>query len=55
MRQLVLGVRWGAAANSDTLYYLRSQPPPDTIWAAFGIGRAEFPMLAQSWLGQAAM
>jgi uncharacterized protein (DUF849 family) len=50
MFQLVLGVRWGAAANPETLFYLRSQLPPDAVWAAFGIGRGEFPMLAQSWL-----
>jgi len=50
MFQLVLGVRWGSAANSDTLFYLQSQLPRDAIWAAFGIGKAEFPMLAQSFL-----
>jgi uncharacterized protein (DUF849 family) len=48
--QLVLGVRFGAAANPETLFYLRSQLPKDTLWAAFGIGRQEFPMLAQAWL-----
>jgi uncharacterized protein (DUF849 family) len=48
--QIVLGVRFGAPANPATLFYLSSQLPPDSIWAAFGIGRTEFPMLAQSWL-----
>ena len=48
--QLVLGVRWGAAANPATLAYLVGQLPHDCIWAAFGIGRAEFPMLAQAFL-----
>jgi uncharacterized protein (DUF849 family) len=48
--QLVLGVRYGAVANPETLFYLRSQLPPDAIWAAFGIGRMAFPMLAQAFL-----
>jgi uncharacterized protein (DUF849 family) len=48
--QLVLGVKFGAAANPETLLYLRSQLPENCIWAAFGLGRAAFPMLAQAWL-----
>jgi uncharacterized protein (DUF849 family) len=48
--QLVLGVRFGSAANPETLFYLRSQLPPDCIWAAFGLGRMAFPLLAQAWL-----
>jgi uncharacterized protein (DUF849 family) len=48
--QLVLGVRFGAAANPETLFYLRSQLPENCTWAAFGLGRAAFPMLAQAWL-----
>ncbi|MES1202711.1 MAG: 3-keto-5-aminohexanoate cleavage protein [Pseudomonadota bacterium] len=50
MIQLVLGVRFGAPADPATLHYLVSQLPPDSIWGAFGIGRQEFPMLAQTWL-----
>ena len=48
--QLVLGVRWGAAADPATLAYLVGQLPQNCVWAAFGIGRAEFPMLAQAFL-----
>ncbi|WP_448955425.1 3-keto-5-aminohexanoate cleavage protein [Labrys neptuniae] len=48
--QIVLGVRFGAPADPATLFYLSSQLPPDSIWAAFGIGRQEFPLLAQAWL-----
>lgn len=48
--QLVLGVRFGAAADPATLFYLASQLPPDSIWGAFGIGREAFPILAQAWL-----
>jgi uncharacterized protein (DUF849 family) len=50
MVQMVLGVRFGAVANPATMSYLVSQLPEGTEWAAFGIGRAAFPMLAQAWL-----
>ena len=48
--QIVLGVRYGAIATPQTMMYLRSLLPPDSCWAAFGIGRWEFPMLAQALL-----
>jgi uncharacterized protein (DUF849 family) len=48
--QFVLGVRYGATAEPETLLYLASRLPPGSIWAAFGIGRHEFPILAQSFL-----
>ncbi len=50
MVQMVLGVRFGAVANPATMAYLVSQLPEGTQWAAFGIGRAAFAMLAQAWL-----
>lgn len=50
MFQLVLGVRFGAAPNIETISYLVSQLPKDRIWAAFGIGRYAFPVLAMSYL-----
>lgn len=50
MVQMVLGVRFGAVANPATMSYLVSQLPEGTQWAAFGIGRMAFPMLAQAWL-----
>jgi len=46
----VLGVKYGFSASPETLMYARNQLPAGAIWAAFGIGRAEFPMVAQSWL-----
>lgn len=48
--QIVLGVRYGFASTPATLAYARSLLPPDAMWAAFGIGRMEFPMLAQAFL-----
>jgi uncharacterized protein (DUF849 family) len=48
--QIVLGVRYGAIPNPETLFYFVSQLPKDCIWAAFGIGRHEFTLLAQAFL-----
>ena len=50
MIQMVLGVPFGAMANPQTLFYLVSQLPENSVWSAFGVGRHEFPMLAQAWL-----
>lgn len=48
--QLVLGVRYGAVADPQTLAYYAARLPADALWAAFGIGRMAFPMVAQAWL-----
>ena len=48
--QIVLGVRYGAPANPATLAYLVSQLPTPCHWAAFGIGRRAFPVLALAFL-----
>jgi len=50
MVQMVLGVRFGAVANPETMAFLVSQLPQGTQWAAFGIGKMAFPMLAQAFL-----
>ncbi len=50
MMQIVMGVRYGILPNPQSLMYLTSQLPEDAVWAAFGIGRHEFPILAQSFL-----
>ncbi|QBR01978.1 3-keto-5-aminohexanoate cleavage protein [Paraburkholderia pallida] len=46
----VTGVKYGFAASPETLLYARGLLPPGAIWSAFGIGRFEFPMVAQAWL-----
>jgi len=46
----VMGVKYGLNTDPATLLYLRDQLPKDAIWAAFGIAKAEFPIVAQSWL-----
>jgi uncharacterized protein (DUF849 family) len=48
--QLCLGIPWGAPYDSETMAYQKAQLPKDAIWAAFGIGRNEFPAVAQAVL-----
>jgi uncharacterized protein (DUF849 family) len=48
--QLVLGVKWASPAEPSTMSYLKSLLPSDAIWASFGIGRMQMPMLAQAVL-----
>jgi uncharacterized protein (DUF849 family) len=47
---IVMGVKYGFASLPETVFYAKSILPPGALWSAFGIGRAEFPMLAQTWL-----
>lgn len=46
----VLGVKYGFAATPETIFYSRNMLPTGAQWSAFGIGRAEFPIVAQAWL-----
>ncbi|QBR00652.1 3-keto-5-aminohexanoate cleavage protein [Paraburkholderia pallida] len=46
----VMGVKYGFAATPETLQYARNFLPHGAAWSAFGIGRAEFPIVAQAWL-----
>jgi uncharacterized protein (DUF849 family) len=46
--QLCLGIPWGAPGNTQTMAYQVGELPKNAIWAAFGIGRNQFPMLAQA-------
>ena len=50
MWTFVTGVKYGFNASPETLIYARSLLPAGAIWSAFGIGRSEFPMVAQAWL-----
>ncbi len=47
---LVLGVKYGFDASPETMIYARNLLPKGAVWTGFGIGRAEFPMVAQAWL-----
>lgn len=48
--QFCLGIPWGAAADAETLSYLKSRIPENGRWAAFGIGRMQMPIVAESVL-----
>jgi uncharacterized protein (DUF849 family) len=48
--QFVLGVKWGAPADSRTLLYMRDLLPPQAAWAALGSGRLQMPVVAQCTL-----
>ena len=48
--QIVMGVKYGAAATPETLMYMKSLLPADAVWAAFGLGRMAFQIVAQSFL-----
>lgn len=46
--QFCLGIPWGAAADAETLAYMKSRVPAGSKWAGFGIGRMQMPMAAQA-------
>lgn len=48
--QICLGIPWGAPATPETMLAMRDQLPAGAIWAGFGIGSAQFPMVAQAVL-----
>jgi len=48
--QLCLGIPWAAEADTESLLALRNKLPADANWAAFGIGRMQMPIVAQSVL-----
>ena len=48
--QLCLGIFWGAPATTATMLAMRDMLPAGSLWAAFGIGPHQFPMVAQAVL-----
>jgi uncharacterized protein (DUF849 family) len=46
----VLGVKYGFDASARTMMYARDLLPAGAQWTGFGLGRQEFPMVAQAWL-----
>ena len=48
--QLCLGISYGAPSTPETMMAMRNNLPPGAIWSAFGIGRAQFPFVAQTVL-----
>ena len=47
---IVMGVKYGFASLPETVFYAKSILPAGAMWSAFGIGRFEYPMLAQTLL-----
>jgi uncharacterized protein (DUF849 family) len=48
--QLCLGIKYGAPATSEAMQAMRDALPPGSHWSAFGLGRMQMPMVAQSVL-----
>jgi 3-dehydrocarnitine:acetyl-CoA trimethylamine transferase len=48
--QLCLGVPGNAPADTETMIALRDMLPRGAVWSAFGVSRAEMPMVAQAVL-----
>jgi uncharacterized protein (DUF849 family) len=48
LMQLCLGIAWGAPATAEGMIAMKSLLPTGALWSAFGISRAQFPMVAQS-------
>jgi uncharacterized protein (DUF849 family) len=48
--QFVLGIKWGAPADTRTIAYMRDLLPANAMWAALGTGRLEMPVMAQTAL-----
>lgn len=50
MFQLCHGIPWGAPADTTTMKAMVENLPDDAVWAGFGIGRMQMPMVAQAVL-----
>ncbi len=48
--QICLGIPWGAGADTETMAAMKHALPHDAMWAGFGIGRTQMPMVAQAVL-----
>ena len=50
MFQFCLGIPWGADDDAETMIYMRDRLPKNAHWSAFGVGRMQIPVAAQSLL-----
>ena len=46
--QICLGIPWAADASAEIMTTMRNQLPDGAVWAAFGISRHNFPMMAEA-------
>jgi uncharacterized protein (DUF849 family) len=50
MFQFCLGIPWGAPADTVSMKAMKDNLPEGAVWAGFGIGRMQMPMVAQAML-----
>ena len=50
LASLVLGVKYGFAADTQSMLFAKSRLPEGVAWTGFGVGRHAYPMLAQSFI-----
>ena len=50
MFQFCLGIPWGAPADTISMKAMKDNLPEGAVWAGFGIGRMQMPMVAQAML-----
>ncbi|MCM2676380.1 3-keto-5-aminohexanoate cleavage protein [Alkalicoccobacillus plakortidis] len=48
MYQFCLGIPWGAAADAETIEYMRNRIVEGASWSAFGIGRMQLPIVIEA-------
>lgn len=48
--QFAMGIKYGWDATPSALHYAYNQLAPGSIWSAFGIGKNEMPMVAQTMI-----
>ena len=48
--QFAMGVKYGWGASTNALNYAYRELTPGSTWSAFGIGKEEMPMVAQTML-----
>ena len=48
--QLCMGIPWGAPCDTGTMKSMVDNMPEGAIWAGFGIGRMQMPMVAQAMI-----
>lgn len=48
--QFALGVKYGFESSPQAIHYFHSMLPENSLWSAFGIGKEQMPMVANTWL-----
>lgn len=48
--QFAMGIKYGWDSTPQSLHYAYSLLPKDSLWSAFGIGKDEMPMVAQTMI-----